>query len=57
MAKRSLRDLLRRKRTGKKALSSEMRTLLDSFEADYGRGDQKASQSRSKSKPDSSAQR
>jgi hypothetical protein len=38
-ARRSLRDLLRRKRVGKKALSPEMRTLLDSFEAHYGRRD------------------
>lgn len=39
MAKRSLRNLLRRKRpdkTGKKELSSEMRQLMVSFEAQYG---------------------
>lgn len=34
MAKRSLRDLFRKKHD-KKALSPEMRTLLDSFEAQY----------------------
>jgi hypothetical protein len=45
MARRSLRDLLRKKRE-KKALSSEMRTLLDSFEAQYGQRDpQNASRS------------
>jgi hypothetical protein len=38
MARRSLRDLLRKKRD-KKALSAEMRTLLDSFEAQYGQRD------------------
>lgn len=45
MARRSLRDRLRKKRE-KKALSSEMRTLLDSFEAQYGQRDpQNASRS------------
>jgi hypothetical protein len=39
MARRSLRDLLRKKREGKKALSPQMRTLLDSFEAQYGQRD------------------
>jgi hypothetical protein len=39
MARRSLRDLLRKKREGKKALSPQMRTLLDSFEAEYGKRD------------------
>ena len=38
MPRRSLRDILRKKRE-KKALSSEMRTLLDSFEAQYGQRD------------------
>jgi hypothetical protein len=43
MARRSLRDLLRKRREDKKALSPEMRTLLDSFEAQYGtRRDQRA---------------
>jgi hypothetical protein len=32
VARRSLRDLLRKKRIEKKTLSPEMRTLLDSFE-------------------------
>lgn len=36
MPKRSLRDLLRRRRAEKKALSPEMRRLMDSFEAQYG---------------------
>jgi hypothetical protein len=50
MAKRSLRNLLRRKRPDKKALSPEMRTLLDSFEAQYGHpGQHKASRSSLKS--------
>jgi hypothetical protein len=40
MARRSLRDLLRKKRD-KKALSPEMRTLLDSFEAQYAQRDPK----------------
>ena len=39
MARRSLRDVLRKKREGKKALSPQMRTLLDSFEAQYGQRD------------------
>jgi hypothetical protein len=39
MARRSLRELLRKKREGKKALSPQMRTLLDSFEAQYGQRD------------------
>ena len=38
MARRSLRDRFRKKRD-KKALSPEMRTLLDSFEAQYGQRD------------------
>lgn len=38
MARRSVRDRFRKKRD-KKALSPEMRTLLDSFEAQYGRRD------------------
>jgi hypothetical protein len=38
MARRSLRDLLRKRRE-KKALSSDMRTLLNSFEAHYGQRD------------------
>jgi hypothetical protein len=43
MARRSLRDLLRKRREDKKALSPEMRTLLDGFEAQYGtRRDQRA---------------
>jgi hypothetical protein len=57
MAKHSLGDRFRRKRprgkaakaetaeTADKALSSDMRTLLDSFEADYGNHHQKPSQS------------
>ena len=59
MARRSIRDLLRRKREGKKALSPEMRTLLDSFEAQYGQRDpQNASQSSVKSREsDNSASR
>jgi hypothetical protein len=45
MARRSLRDRFRKKRD-KKALSPEMRTLLDSFEAQYGqRAPQHASRS------------
>ena len=45
MARRSLRDRFRKKRE-KRALSPEMRTLLDSFEAQYGqRGQQNASRS------------
>ena len=45
MARRSLRDRFRKKRD-KKALSPEMRTLLDSFEAQYG---QRAPQNGSRS--------
>jgi hypothetical protein len=40
MARRSLRDRFRKKRE-KRALSPEMRTLLDSFEAEYARRDPK----------------
>ncbi len=39
MAKRSFSDLLRKKLSEEKALSPEMRTLLDSFEAQYGHRD------------------
>ena len=47
MARRSLRDLFRKK-SDKKALSPEMRTLLDSFEAQYG---QRAPESASRPTP------
>lgn len=40
MAKRSLRDLIRKKKRGeKKALSPTMRDLMVSFEAQYGHRD------------------
>jgi hypothetical protein len=42
MAKRSIRHLLRKKRTEKKALSPEMRNLMVSFEAQYEQRDPKA---------------
>jgi hypothetical protein len=44
MTKRSLRDLLRNKRTEKMTLTPEMRGLMDSFEAKYGQRAQDRSQ-------------
>jgi hypothetical protein len=52
VAKRSLRDLLRRKLKGKKTLTPEMRDLLGSFEAQYGRRDTKDGSRSSQHGPD-----
>jgi hypothetical protein len=57
VARRSLSDLLRKKRVEKKALSPEMRTLLDSFEPLHEHRDPQDGKRRSNQESQVSARR